>query len=813
MNRKGITTIELLLCFVIVMIITVSMYATVSAYNDRRIIESYKEQITNYKNTLTKDIQDDFIKIGVSSATYERTVTNSQYKTSLPKVMAVYTVNLELRDGSKRKLIIEQTLTKSSYHPAGYKASGGGQEVDDYFMIKYGDPDAMIEYKLPDLGSYTSEETGKTALDFSINNVLINIYDEKVLSIYIGFYHPEFGTRYCIDITALVDFSFTGAEFVNQKKVQYFILWNLNGGGYTGGLSPNPRGYDQTMLPLGPFTAPKLDNYTFTGWTGSNGTTPQIDYVIPRGTTGSLSFRANYRPNRLIFRYKLGAGEELRPNTTGENGEAYTWSSDTNGYIHRAVGTGASSLYSHYIAFNDTSLNLCDYNNTKFLYISKPGYIPVSGKEWKCLSGCLSTSVTLNQASGSVTPSSICNYKDSDCVIDLAVNWRPVDYTITYDYAGGNATNPVTYNISSDAITLNTPTRTGYRFTGWSGTGITGTVNSVTIPKGSSGDRSYTAHWEILTFTVSFNGNGGTGTVNSITCNYDTSCNLPGNGFTRENYTFGGWYSTAASGGTRYDSTIRVKADTVLYVHWALTSKDFTAQSSVQSYTPGASGTYKLEVWGAQGGKGCTDNDCSRTGGQGGYSVGTTTLTEGTTIYVVVGTKGGDASANNCTGANGGYNGGGKGGNDFNCDKTPDGNGTDAGGGGGGATHIAKQSGLLKNIASSNVYIVAGGGGGGSFNGGGGNGGGADGTRSGSCGYAGNQTGGNGRVFGAGTSGANDTTGGPGGGGGGWYGGVAGGANCGGPGGSGYIGGVSGGTTTAGGRNGGGLARITFVSP
>ena len=38
LNNKGVTTIEILICFIIVVIITVSMYAVVSSYNQKRII-------------------------------------------------------------------------------------------------------------------------------------------------------------------------------------------------------------------------------------------------------------------------------------------------------------------------------------------------------------------------------------------------------------------------------------------------------------------------------------------------------------------------------------------------------------------------------------------------------------------------------------------------------------------------------------------------------------------------------------------------------------------------------------------------------
>ena len=75
--------------------------------------------------------------------------------------------------------------------------------------------------------------------------------------------------------------------------------------------------------------------------------------------------------------------------------------------------------------------------------------------------------------------------------------WEINQYTITYDLAGGTVEgNPDTYTVEMDTFTLNTPTRPGYTFTGWSGTGLDGENNmTVTIPKGSTGERRYTAHW------------------------------------------------------------------------------------------------------------------------------------------------------------------------------------------------------------------------------------------------------------------------------------------------------------------------------
>ena len=90
--------------------------------------------------------------------------------------------------------------------------------------------------------------------------------------------------------------------------------------------------------------------------------------------------------------------------------------------------------------------------------------------------------------------------------LTVTAKWTIDQYTITYDLDGGTAEgNPDTYTVETDAFTLKNPTRPGYTFTGWSGTGLDGENNmTVTIPTGSTGNRTYTAHWR-------YNGGGGSG--------------------------------------------------------------------------------------------------------------------------------------------------------------------------------------------------------------------------------------------------------------------------------------------------------------
>ena len=90
-----------------------------------------------------------------------------------------------------------------------------------------------------------------------------------------------------------------------------------------------------------------------------------------------------------------------------------------------------------------------------------------------------------------------------EVVTTLTAQWTVHRYTITYNLAGGTAEgNPSTYTIETKAFTLKNPTKSGYTFTGWSGTGLDGENNmTVTIPTGSTGNRTYTAHWR-------YNGSG-----------------------------------------------------------------------------------------------------------------------------------------------------------------------------------------------------------------------------------------------------------------------------------------------------------------
>ncbi len=125
--------------------------------------------------------------------------------------------------------------------------------------------------------------------------------------------------------------------------------------------------------------------------------------------------------------------------------------------------------------------------------------------------------------------------------LTLTAEWTANTYGIFYHLNGGSVTNnPVEYNANTQTFTLNNPTRLGYTFVGWTGTGITAPTMQVTVEKGSYGERNYTAVWRANTYTVNLLPAGGTIATNTVTVTFEKAFTLPTP--TYAGYRFLGWY-------------------------------------------------------------------------------------------------------------------------------------------------------------------------------------------------------------------------------------------------------------------------------
>lgn len=233
------------------------------------------------------------------------------------------------------------------------------------------------------------------------------------------------------------------------KKVSYNISYELNGGTVTG----NPTTYDIETATF-KLNNPTKKGYTFAGWTGSNGDTAEESVTISIGTTGDKTYTANWNKETYNISYDLAGGSY----DGATNPETYDIESE--------------------ITLNQPIKN---------------GYT-FTGWTW----------------SGHTTPTKVVKIESESGDKSYTANWQIVSYSISYiDGVTGEALstrNPTTYNIETANFTLTNPTKKGYTFIGWSGTNLTGNLNTtVTVTKGTTGNLTFTANFEEKdTVTISY---------------------------------------------------------------------------------------------------------------------------------------------------------------------------------------------------------------------------------------------------------------------------------------------------------------------
>ena len=160
---------------------------------------------------------------------------------------------------------------------------------------------------------------------------------------------------------------------------------------------------------------------------------------------------------------------------------------------------------------------------------------------------------------------------------EYTANWEIITYTITYSGLenADSVTNPDSYNVNTETFTLNNPTKTGYNFLGWSVTGIDEKSTSVQIAKGSTGNREYTANWELTSYDITYIGiEGADNQTNPVTYTYESATIILQDP-TKAGYTFLGW--------TTSDVTTPIKNLTI--DQNSTGTKTFTANWQGISYT------------------------------------------------------------------------------------------------------------------------------------------------------------------------------------------------------------------------------------
>ncbi len=383
-----------------------------------------------------------------------------------------------------------------------------------------------------------------------------------------------------------------------RTAINYTLAFDVDGGAYAQGVS-NPSTYTiEDAITLNPVSK---TGFNFIGWklmtlNGENVVDGPVVNAIPVGTTGNRTYKAQYSNGQVsytVYHMLQNADDNNYVNidtatitaTTGDTvtlgssltstitdntliaNATYSSATDEGGNTPASVTVAADSSTKIYVYYtrNTYALTLVAGNNVSAVSGSGtyrygqtvsilatlenlPGYT-YTNFAWTTTNSSILTDAT--------AVSTTLTMPASATTVTASQTRTVIDYTITYTLNDGTVTgtNPTTYTVESAAITLINPTKTGYTFAGWTGTGLNQATVNVTIPTGSTGNRSYEATWTINSYTVTYDYNGGQvsstnpAITSTETVDYNDPIDLTKTAY-RDGYTLIGWNtdSTASTG-------------------------------------------------------------------------------------------------------------------------------------------------------------------------------------------------------------------------------------------------------------------------
>ena len=380
----------------------------------------------------------------------------------------------------------------------------------------------------------------------------------------------------------------------NWQVIEYTIITLLEGGN-----AGSSQVYFYTVEQTVTLPTPTRTGYTFLGWTGEGITTPQPNVTIPKGSTGDKTYIENWELTEYNITMDLNGGsgqEKVVYTMTDEDFELPT--PTRNGYEFVGwTGEGITMPQTSVIIPKGSTGNKAYTANWKVIeytitldtnggpvvspikytvedtftlpYILRPGY-EFAG--W-----------TLD-GSGMLPSTPLIIYPGTTGDLHYKAEWRLAEYTITMDLDGGSGQEKVVYTITDEEFELPTPTRNGYEFVGWTGERITTPQTSVKIPKGSTGNKAYTANWKVIRYTITLVTNGGA-VIASIRYTVEDSVTLPIPP-ERPGYEFAGW---VLDGSGQFPSTPMIipkgsTGDRLYKAEWRVATYTITYVSHGKAY-------------------------------------------------------------------------------------------------------------------------------------------------------------------------------------------------------------------------------------
>ena len=336
----------------------------------------------------------------------------------------------------------------------------------------------------------------------------------------------------------------------NWQVIEYTIITLLEGGN-----AGSSQVYFYTVEQTVTLPTPTRTGYTFLGWTGEGITTPQPNVTIPKGSTGDKRYIENWELTEYNITMDLNGGsgkEKVIYTITDEDFELPT--PTRNGYEFVGwTGEGITTPQTSVIIPKGSTGNKAYTANWKVIEYTitldtngGPNVSPIKYTvedsftlPYPLRPGYEFAGWTLD-GSGMLPSTPLIIYPGTTGDLHYKAEWRLAEYTITMNLNGGSGQEKVVYTITDEDFELPTPTRNGYEFVGWTGERITTPQTSVKIPKGSTGNKAYTANWQVIKYTIiTLLEGGNAGSSGAYVYTVEETFTLPTP--TRTGYTFWGW--------------------------------------------------------------------------------------------------------------------------------------------------------------------------------------------------------------------------------------------------------------------------------
>ena len=380
----------------------------------------------------------------------------------------------------------------------------------------------------------------------------------------------------------------------NWQVIEYTIITLLEGGN-----AGSSQVYFYTVEQTVTLPTPTRTGYTFLGWTGEGITTPQPNVTIPKGSTGDKKYIENWELTEYNIAMDLNGGsgqEKVVYTMTDEDFELPT--PTRNGYEFVGwTGEGITTPQTEVIIPTGSTGNKAYTANWKVIEYTitldtngGPAVSPIkyTVEDSFTLPYLLRTGYefagwTLD-GSGMLPATPLIIYHGTTGDLRYKAEWRLAEYTITMDLNGGSGQEEMVYTITDEEFELPTPTRNGYEFVGWTGERITTPQTSVKIPKGSTGNKAYTANWKVIRYTITLVTNGGA-VIASIPYTVEDSVTLPIPP-DRPGYEFSGW---VLDGSGQFPSTPMIipkgsTGDRIYEAEWRVATYTITYVSHGKAY-------------------------------------------------------------------------------------------------------------------------------------------------------------------------------------------------------------------------------------